>query len=645
MRLLFSFYLFCTVVSPALALQQEADTVYALPAIEVNALRIPAENLRAPVRISTLDRETIESTFSTSVSELLDRAGSMFVRQYGNGLANLSFRGTSSSQTLILLDGIPLYDPQLGQIDLSIVPTAVIQESQILHGQASSLFGSQSLGGVVHLKSLQSNEPFFLQTSGLSGPYGERAGQLTTGFTQRSIRGLIAFSHSYEQGDFPYLNVSLFPPQTSRREGADRTLTSIFGKASINHKKSSTSFSGWHNDTARGLPSTATTTPKGERQWDQNSRLQASHITSLSTGLLTVNGAWQRRSLRYANPQLGLDQKGRTYASTLDATFATQRFPIELSTGITGSFYRANHPNLTSRPHEVQAAWYVNGTLTNQQISLFPAFRVDTFFPSSSSNLLAVSPSLGLNIQPVVSLPLHIKVSVGRAFRAPTFNDRFWQPGGNPALKPEHGWNYEAGAIYRLSHQRFNLSLEATTFLNRIQNQITWLPGLLENANVWTPINIGTTNTTGLESSVASSVVIIDKMQLSASADYTLANSRDVTSADDASFNQPLRYVPRHILKTRLGLTAQHRSIRWHIDAGYRYTSERFVTTDGQQSIPAYSTADVSLRLTKQNRRANYTLGLFLENAMDKSYEIIKGYPVPPRALRIQLTLRFSGTS
>ena len=645
MRLLFLFLLCCSIVSPALAQQQEADTVYALPAIEVHALRIAAKNLHAPVRISAINRTTIESTFSTSVSELLDRAGSMFVRQYGSGLANLSFRGTSSSQTLILLDGIPLYDPQLGQIDLSLVPTAVIQETQILHGQASSLYGSQSLGGVVHFKSLQSSEPFFINTSGLTGPYGERTGQLAAGFTQGKVRGLIAASHSYEQGDFPYLNVSLFPPQTSRREGADRTLTSIFGKASVNHKSASTTFSGWFNDSARGLPGTATTTPKGERQWDQNSRLQASHVASIPAGLLTINGAWQRRSLRYANPQLDLDQKSRTYASTLDVTYSTQQLPVELTTGVTGNFYRANHPSLTSRPHEVQAAWFANGTISSQRISIFPALRADTFFPSSSQNLLAFSPSLGLNLHPIPSLPLHVKASVGRAFRAPTFNDRFWQPGGNPALKPEHGWNYEAGAIYSLSHQSFDFSLQATTFLNRIQNQITWLPGLLENTNIWAPINIGTTKTTGLETSFASSAAISNKMQFSASADYTLAHSRDITSADNASYNQPLRYVPRHVFKSRLGLTAQHNSIRWHIDAGYRFTSERFVTTDGRQSIPAYSTADVSLRMAKLSRRADYTLGLFLENALDKSYEIIKGYPVPPRALRIQLSIRFPGAS
>ena len=561
-----------------------------------------------------------------------------------NSLATLSFRGTSSSQTLILLDGVPLYDPQLGQIDLSLLPTSLIEEAQVLHGQGSSLYGSQSLGGVVHLTSLQNSAPFFFRASGLTGPYGERIGKLTAGLSKKRIRALVSASHNVEQGNFPYVNPSLFPPQTSKREGADRMLTSVFGKASYHGTRSSTTFSAWFNDAARGLPGTATTTPKGERQWDQNSRLQASHVSSLPFGLVTINGALQRRSLRYINPQLNLDQTGRPLASTLEIDLSTSKQPVALSAGLVGNFYRARHPNLDNNAHEIQVGGYIHGAISNKRSGFFPALRIDTFSPSSGNGLVALSPSAGFNFHPFLSVPLKLKTSIGRAFRAPTFNDRFWQPGGNPDLKAEHGWHYDAGIILYTTRTPVSSSIELTGFQNRINNQITWLPGYLDNPDTWAPINIGITRTTGVEATSTTSLIISSQIEVSANLDYTLTDSRDITSPEASSYNQPLRYVPRHLFKSRLGITAQSNHFRWHLDAALRYTGRRYITTDGSQHLSQFTTADLSARITRRVGGAEYTAGLFLENAANASYEVIKGYPVPPRSLRIQLALQLTGT-
>ncbi|MFK7849249.1 MAG: TonB-dependent receptor plug domain-containing protein [Rhodothermales bacterium] len=654
MRAIFLLLISFVLSSSVFAQKQKADSVYALPVIQVTALRMPVAGTHAPVHVSSIDNEAIKATFSRNLAELLDRAGSPFVRQYGTGLATLSFRGTSSSQSLILLDGIPFSDPQLGQIDLSLLPSTIIDEVHILHGPGSALYGSQSIGGVINLETQQNTAPFFLNTSGFAGPYDERQGQIIVGIKKGSIKksgskkgslsGIASLSHGYEQGDFPYLNPSLFPPASSRREGADRSQSSAFGKISLNREASSTTVSGWHSDTERGIPGTATTTPVNERQWDTNSRILARHIRSSKAGVLSFTGALQKNRLRYRNPQIAIDQTSRTSVATLEAEVSKLNIPFPLSTGFASSFYTASHPSLSSSAKESRLGLFVNSNLMNKRGGIFPALRIDTFIPSEGKQLTAISPSIGVNAQILQMLPLRIKASAGRAFRAPTFNDRFWQPGGNPDLKSEVGWNYEAGAIYTQSHDRSTYSIEAASFLQRIKNQIIWLPDASSgNRNIWSPKNIGTTRSAGVEMAATASRIISPKTSLGAQITYTLVDAKDISDKSESSYNQPLRYTPKHVLKSRFSLVQQTGEMRWNFDISIRHISRRYITTDGSQSLKPYTTADAHLRVTRSLNLTTFTAGVFLENITNQAYEVVKGYPVPPRLLRIQLSIGFAG--
>ena len=587
-------------------------------------------------------REDILSSNSQTLAHLLDRAGSPFIRSYGNGLASLSFRGTGASQSLILLDGVPLSDPQLGQIDLSLVPVQLIDHVQIQHSQGAALYGSQSIGSVINLTTPTSGLPFFLQTSAGTGPFGDRNGTFSTGLSRGAWQSLLSVSHSTEQGDFPFLNPSLFPPANSRREGADRTTSSIFAKVARLKQKSSTLITGWHNTAERGLPGAATTSPKNERQWDKGSRFMARHLITLSGGVFAITGASQTGKLRYRNPQLDLDQTGRTRAYTLDAELTLDRVFGRLSAGISGSQYEARHPNLLRTTNENRLAAFVSSTHTLSRLSIFPALRLDTISPSTGQHFVALSPSLGINLQPFGAIPLRLKANAGRGFRAPTFNDRFWQPGGNPDLAPEHSWQYEGGVVYAIKQPDAELLIEASGFYNRIKNQITWLPSA-ENSSIWQPENIGTSKIIGTELGIKSHVDLGQRWRLNSQINYTLADARDISEASTAAFDQPLRYTPRHVAKTRLGVAHQRGKASIQLDGALRHTSRRYVTTDGKQFLSPYTTIDLHLRVTLMVYKTRITAGVFVGNMTDQAFEIIKGYPVPPRAVRFQLSVLLTG--
>ena len=70
-----------------------------------------------------------------------------------NGVqADLSLRGTTFEQSLILLNGLRINDPETGHLNLDIsVPLDAVTRIDILHGSGSTFYGSDAIGGAVNL--------------------------------------------------------------------------------------------------------------------------------------------------------------------------------------------------------------------------------------------------------------------------------------------------------------------------------------------------------------------------------------------------------------------------------------------------------------------------------------------------------------
>lgn len=81
------------------------------------------------------------------------------------------------------------------------------------------------------------------------------------------------------------------------------------------------------------------------------------------------------------------------------------------------------------------------------------------------------------------------KGKVAYNYRFPSMNDLYWRPGGNPDVKPEDGYSYDASVAYRKQLYRgLFLDAEVSGYLMYIDNWILWLP---KDGNqwVWTPQN------------------------------------------------------------------------------------------------------------------------------------------------------------
>ena len=74
-----------------------------------------------------------------------------------------------------------------------------------------------------------------------------------------------------------------------------------------------------------------------------------------------------------------------------------------------------------------------------------------------------------------------------------------------------------------------------------------------------------------------------------------------------------------------------------------QFISKRYVTEDGSSTLPSYWTADIRISSSLSARRSTLSLNVLVENVFDRDYEVIKGYVMPPRRLRIELGIHWPG--
>lgn len=136
-----------------LVFSSETDTLktkmrhYNLEGIRVIADR-PQETIGA---IEILEFDPILSLPETNIAEAVEKINGLHVSTGGKSGSTLRIRGFDNDQIKIMLDGRPLGGGYFGNVDLNTIPVSDIKEIRILKGPVSSLYGSDTMGGVINI--------------------------------------------------------------------------------------------------------------------------------------------------------------------------------------------------------------------------------------------------------------------------------------------------------------------------------------------------------------------------------------------------------------------------------------------------------------------------------------------------------------
>jgi outer membrane cobalamin receptor len=622
----------CALAAPGVS-GQPAGADSTLPAVTVTATRLPVSAREAPARVTVLGAEAVAATGAVSVADVLESRAPLFVRRYGpSGLATVSLRGAAAStQTLLLLDGRRLADPQLGPLDLSLLPAVLLEGVEVLHGGGAALYGSGALGGVVHLRALRPDTEERFRVVSEAGAWGQRrAGGVASGGAG-SFSAVVAVEAEAADDDFSFRNEGLLGAPVERHAGWDRRRFSGYGALGYAAGPWRLRAAVLAADAERGLGGTDSV---GARQWDRLARgwLDAGRATAW--GRVEAGFSLQRTRLRYASPYPAgdrpdaLDETGRTTSAGVDVRAEVSAVRgWHLTALASADLGHAEHPSLARDATDRHAALALSAAPLAGRLRLYPALRLDAYAPAGAERRLALSPQLGVNGQPTADERLRLKAGAAGAFRMPTLNDRYWQPGGDPALRPERGWSADAGLAWD-----GRVRAEVTAFAAMARDQIVWRP---TEEGYWAPENVARTRSLGVEAS-ADGAWTLGGTPVEAGLAAAYTDARDRSDPAAPAFDQPLRYVPRVTANAwgALGLGPLR------LDLGARFVGRRYTTADGSQWLDPYLVLDAGARYTREVAGLAATLGVAVENVTDRRYEVVQSYVMPPRHLRVRLVLQ-----
>lgn len=194
--------------------RSEVKMEFDLEEIEVSAQRVPVTYSQVARIVSVIEKDQIDAAPVNSIQDLLEYALSVDIRQRGtHGVqADVSIRGGSFDQTLILLNGINLSDPQTGHHNLNLpVSFKSIKRIEILEGPAARVYGPNAFSGAINIVT----EPSENDQVGIDLSYGEhdlRDINVSANKQVGKLQNFVAFNHKSSDGyidntDFDSYNV------------------------------------------------------------------------------------------------------------------------------------------------------------------------------------------------------------------------------------------------------------------------------------------------------------------------------------------------------------------------------------------------------------------------------------------------------
>jgi vitamin B12 transporter len=262
---------------------------------------------------------------------------------------------------------------------------------------------------------------------------------------------------------------------------------------------------------------------------------------------------------------------------------------------------------------------------------IIPAARWDSFSDFGGRT----SPKVGLVLSMGDEWQASIKGNYGWSFRAPSFNDLYWPQDpwtrGNPNLRPESGKDFDIGAMLRHPFW-WGLSVDAAYFQNNVTDLISWQPG---SSGLWMPGNVGMAKIQGMEAKIAvtpwNSVLRIEWNYTNVLA----VNETDVPNEQ----GKILPYRPRHTHNVSIEADYAGVSMR----ATTTYVTKRYTSIANTMALPSYMTADASIGWRYSVSGVPMHIQCEGKNLFDLEYQIMDGFPMPPREFRLTLGIDASG--
>lgn len=577
-----------------------SESVVELVPFITSATRTPAEAQTIGSAVDVVSASDLARRQMSSLSQALGGVTSAphFASGAAGALNSLFLRGANSNQTLFLVDGLRLNDPNTDyNVFLGGACVGACDSLEVAHGPQSTLYGGEAVGGVISLRAQRGSGAVSTRASVETGSFGTVQGAVSS----QGERGANAYSFSAQGGH-------------TDNQRANNSFDSATTTLRLDHKVNATTAIGgtfrWFHGVYGDPGDRYTNDP------DNQTREENLLVTAFAD--VKFADAWTAHTVLGGQDRRFVAESPRAGRATSFTVVKNRRAVLDTQTTYTGFERNRVTAGFTAEANHTRNTGF--GDINKKQ-GLVAVFAQDEFSPADNVYLTAglrdddfdtfgrATTGRGTAAWLVANRALKLRASYGTAFRSPSFLDLYGKSAfytGNPSLRAERARGWDAGADYYFANRRGSLS--ATWFNTDFSDLIASTPSFSSVEN------IQRARTRGAEFSAQT--MLPGAIEWRAS--YTYLEATNLSSGTR------LLRRPRHNFSTDA----------WHDfghgvsgGAGVAFAAHRrdvnaktFATIDAEDYTVArvYAAWEVSPRLTLKAR---------LENLLNEKYEEVNGYP------------------
>lgn len=577
-----------------------------------------------------------------NIGYLLERETPAMVRNYGGtgSLSSVSLHGSGTNHTQVNWNGFPLNSPTTGQVDLSLIPAGFMHAVEVINGASGSLFGSGTFGGSIGLVNEPDwNNKFSLDYSLDAGSFGTLGNMVSVSAGSRKMQYQLSATAAKAENNFSYQDYyKNHAPEVQVRHHAYKSF-GLIQNLFLNLDRGNYLEAGiWVQNKSIEIPAMMGSYKESNAsQKDSLFRSFVSYRKVTRKSALVLKSAYFADFLRYTDKADAADT-----AFAIDSRIATGRFMNEadyryyiskvliVGGGASYNHVTGNSGNYGGKIKENEYALFGNVKVVLSDVIVNAGLRKE-FYEGLNPPLQY---SLGFRYKPAEHFILRSGFS--SKFRKPTFNEKYWKPGGNPMLQPERGRGGEVTAEWSPDKDQSNglwINAMVTGYYQWIDNWIQWVIH-----DSLTPVEYKKVQSRGIDTWLEYGCKFTN-MNIRGTLNYNYNSSVIISTYDDNKLfeGNQLMYAPVHVF--RAGFDVGFYGFTMGLSSAFTGYRETVETADETLRLPGYGVLNLMAGFRRKIFVADVALDFHIDNVFDKSYEIIRAYPVPGRTCHFTLRI------
>lgn len=641
----------------SLASVAQNDTIL-LDYVEISASAIN-NKVQEKAMERKIDTAIMQRLQTAPLSQLLIQHSPVYIKTYGpGGTASASFRGTTSSHTLVLWNGLQLNSPSLGEVDFSTIPVFFTDEISLQWGSKTSA-NSGGLGGVVNIANNQKfNEGLILDAKQTYGSFNTWGSYLTLGYSAKNVIARVKAYRNSSDNDFTYTNIATIPHQEMKQKNADFVDYGVMPEVQIRMKNSLLTLVSWNQWSHRNYPQIMPNAFNNVKEFTDNdfSRNFISYKYYWNSGRVEVKSAYFHERQNYflesytsnGNPvsQMNTLNKSDVFRQVADLQqdlFKSWKLYAKIqwdSENVTSTDYDNETHVQTHGRESLQDAERKTRNILSFYAAVDGKIYRDLDLRLTLRNDIVNDKSMGFF--PTATLVYRMPFVEGLSFNAgyshnyrnPTLNDLYWNPGGNENLKGEDGKTIDFDINYLYDNVNFNLDFRTGLYYSKVNDWIQWVP---TNYRYWMPRNVSEVLARGAEMHLKMNYrYALWTFSLSGNYVYSHTTDESEYAQQYDTDGKQLIYIPKH----HANAFVEVRWKTWNLNYTFEFTGERKTSMNDEEffayQLPVYMLHHVSFG--KQLHR--FRIEFKINNLLNADYQTILWRAMPGRSYEIYLEFK-----